>query len=171
MKTATISVLVLYTSLVAFIGIHTTEKATTPFENEDLISSEVKLKVSSHSYPTQFNFSDSTKTATKKKYHIFFKNLSSRKLEVAIRYMDKTGNWIIKESEDLKPGEEQEMGVGYAKTYFYHASSKKGLNKKALAVKYQSGLHEDAMVRLGFMKQDIWECYSTDTCNAFAVFE
>jgi hypothetical protein len=171
MKTATISVLVFYTSLVAFIGIHNTEKAANPFENEDLISNEVELKASFHSYPTQFNFSDSLLSPSKKRYHIFFKNLSSRKLEVAIRYMDENGTWIIKETEVLKPGEEQEKGVGYAKTYFYRASTKKGLNKKALLTKYQKGLHEEAMNRLGFTKQDIWECYSTDTCNAFAVFE
>ena len=170
MKTATISVLVFYTSLVAFIGIHTTEKAAIPFDNGESTSNEVELKVHFHSYPAQLIFSDSTKTA-KKKYHIFFKNMSSRKLEVAVRYMDENSNWIFKESEVIKPGEEQEMGVGYAKTYFYRASTKKGLNKKALLTKYKKGLHEDAMNRLGFTKQEIWECYSTDTCNAFAVFE
>jgi hypothetical protein len=171
MKTATISVLVMYTSLVAFFSMHSVEKAAINSTNENSTLYEDEFDVSFHSSPTQLNFSDSVVSPSKKRYHIFFKNRSPKKLEVAVRYLDESSNWVINESEVLEPGEEQEMGVGYSKTYFYRASSKKGINKKALAVKYQSGLHEDTMTRLGFVKQDIWECYSTDTCNAFAVFE
>uniref|UniRef100_UPI0040479938 hypothetical protein n=1 Tax=Roseivirga sp. TaxID=1964215 RepID=UPI0040479938 len=171
MKTVTISVLVLYTGLVALLNMHHVERVAIHSENTHLAINEGLMKVSFYSTPSQQSFQDSLTLPTKKRYRIFFKNRSSKKLEVAVRFKTESGEWTINEPEILKPGEEQEMGISYSNTYFYHASSSKGLNKKALATKFRSGLHEDAMHRLGFTKQDIWECYSTDTCNAFAVFE
>lgn len=171
MKTVTISVLVLYTGLVALLNMRNVEKDTGYSESALLASYEDPMEVSFYSSPSQRYFHDSLTIPTKKRYRIFFKNRSSKKLEVAIRFKTENGEWTINAPEILKPGEEQEMGISFSKTYFYRASSSRGLNKKALAAKYRSGLHEEAMNRLGFTKQDIWECYSTDTCNAFAVFE
>lgn len=170
MKTVTISVLVLYTGLVALLNMRNVEKDTGHSESAHL-ALKGSMDVSFYSTPSQQYFQDSLTIPIKKRYRIFFKNKSSKKLEVAVRFKTESGEWTINEPETLKPGEEQEMGISYSNTYFYRASSSRGLNKKALAAKYRSGLHEEAMNRLGFTKQDIWECYSTDTCNAFAVFE
>jgi hypothetical protein len=171
MKTTTLSVLVFYTSLMGFLNINNVEKNTNQTSSSYSSPDKEKVTASFHYSANPINLSDSTIPLVKRKYRIFFENRSPTKIDVTIRYENEEGQWVINEPKNLNPGEEHEMGITHSKTYFYHASSKKRLNKKALTSKFMTGLHEAAMVRLGFTKQDIWECYNTDTCNSFAVFE
>jgi hypothetical protein len=171
MKTTTLIVLVLYTSTVAFFGMQSVKNATLITNSESTFPIDEQIGASFHYSVNSSDVLASVKATDKKKYRIFFENRSSKKLVVTIRYRDINGKWIIEEGKTLKSGEEQEMGTTYSNVYFYHATSKRKLNKKIFAVKYQGDVYADAMTRLGLTKQDIWECYSTEACNSFAVFE
>jgi hypothetical protein len=147
------------------------ETAPNYINSDFSFSLKEQVKASFHYTVNSSGLSDSIKSPSKKKYRIFFENRSSKKLEITIRYKNVDGKWIIDQTKTLKPGEEQEMGISYSKVYFYHATSKRKFNKKAFAEKYENGEFENAMSRLGLTKQEIWECYSSEACNTFAVFE
>jgi hypothetical protein len=171
MKTTTITVLVFYTSLVAFFCMDHVKRVSSHAATDYPPPLVEQISVGFHYTVNSSVLSDSSKAPVKKKYRIFFENRSSKKLEVSIRYKNIEGKWLIDEAKTLRPGGEQEMGVTYSKTYFYHATSKKRLNRKAFANKYKSGENVEAMLRLGLTKQDIWECYSKEACNTFAVLQ
>ena len=168
MKAVTNLVLVLSTSLVAFFGTPRAEKATFPLEKH---ATTVESTAELHSIPAFFTESDSVNKKHKKEYHIFFENRSTDKLEVAIRYKAYNGQWTTMGFESLKPGETKMMGTSDEQTYFYYASTQHKWNKREWSGKYKFSLKESAKNRLGFKKQDIWECYDTEMCKAYAVFK
>lgn len=104
----------------------------------------------------------------KKAYHIYFENDSNKPIDVAIRFRDKNGDWQQDGLTQLNPGEKKKMGETIDRTYYYYASN---LDLKASDKEsYKFPIQEKPKKKLRFLKEDIWECYNSEMCNAFAVF-
>tara|TARA_R110001592_G_scaffold17176_3_gene72850 strand:+ start:4223 stop:4732 length:510 start_codon:yes stop_codon:yes gene_type:complete len=169
MKTVTYSVLVLCTSLVAFLSTTRAEKAAGPYTSPML--EQIEGTVDFYISDTTFHISDTTDTNHKKEYHIFFENRSREKIEVAIRYKEYNGEWVTSGFEVLAPKQKKLMGNSDETTYFYYATSQHKSKKKVWQGDHKFALKEGSKKKLGFKRQSIWECYNTDACNEIAVFK
>ena len=105
-----------------------------------------------------------------KEYHIYYKNSSTESIEVAIRYKSHSGEWLTKGFTTLAPGENKLMGLSEEKTYYSYAQSKKKWGKKKWKGDHSFPLKPNSTKKIQFEKQEIWECYDSQTCNSFAVF-
>lgn len=104
----------------------------------------------------------------KKAYHIYFENKSLEPIDVAIRFKDENGDWKQDGLTQLNPGEKKKMGRTIDRTYYYYASN---LDLKASDKEsFKFPIREKPKKKLRFLKEDIWECYNSEMCNAFAVF-
>lgn len=168
MKSVTISVLLLYASFVALFSTPSAEKATNIDESGFMTVSNF-TSGSFHSYScADFSVAGHDK---KKEYHIFFENRSSDKLKVAIRFKEYNGSWTTTGFETLAPGEKKLMGLSDEQTYFYYASTQRKLNKREWKGRYKFALGKTSANKLAFKRQEIWECYDSNVCNTFAVFQ
>lgn len=104
----------------------------------------------------------------KKQYHIYYENRSDEPIEVAIRYKTVTGQWQTRGMTVLAPGEKQLMGLSTETTYYSYAQTT-NWRKKKWKGDYRFPLKSSSR-NVQFKKQEIWECYDTQMCNAFAVF-
>lgn len=170
MKAVTISVLVFFTGLVAFFGTIHAEKAT-GFHNNNPMLEHIEGTVDLYNSNTTVHISDSTESPHKKEYHIFFENRSQEKIEVAIRYKEYNGEWMTTGFEVLKPKQKKLMGLSDEQTYFYYATTQHKSKKKVWQGDHKFSLKKGSKKKIGFKRQDIWECYNTDTCNEIAVFK
>ena len=102
-----------------------------------------------------------------KAYHIYFENKPNVAIEVAIRFKDDNGEWKQDGLTKLNPGEKRKMGEIIDKTYYYYASNLdlKAADKEA----YKFPVQRKPKKKLLFLKEDIWECYNSEMCNAFTV--
>ena len=166
MKTVTFSVLVLCTSLVAFLSTARAEKATG--SNYRSILAYIEGTVDFYTSDTTLLILDTAKNK-RKQYHIFFENRSKEKIEVAIHYKQYNGEWITSDFQSIKPKEKKLMGLSDEQTYFYYATSQYKSKKKVWEGDYKFALKEGAKNKVGFKRQEIWECYNTDSCNEIAV--
>lgn len=126
---------------------------------DDLFSTK---NVKMHTVPAPIN------VMRKKEYHIYYENRSQEAIEVAIRYKSVSGQWQTRGLMVLAPGEKQLMGLSTEPTYYSYAETK-NWRKKKWQGDYQFPL-KNSSKNIQFEKQEIWECYDTRMCNAFAVF-
>ena len=169
MKTVTNLVLVLCTSLVAFLGTPRAEKVTGPYTSPML--EQIEGTVDFYRSDTTLHTSDTTEKDNKKEYHIYFENRSREKIEVAIRYKEYNGDWVTSGFEVLDPKEKKLMGNSDEQTYFYYAATQHKSKKKVWQGDHKFALKEGSRKKLGFKRQNIWECYNSDACNEIAVFK
>jgi len=104
----------------------------------------------------------------KKEYHIYYENRSNEPIEVAIRYLAVSGEWQTRGMVTLDPGEKQLMGLSTETTYYSYAQTTNWRKKKWKGA-YRYPLKNSSR-NVQFKKQEIWECYDSQMCNAFAVF-
>ncbi len=121
-------------------------------------------------YSSPSPFSDSTKINKNKRYQIIFDNKSEYKIDVAIRYKEYNGDWMTNAWVTIQPGEKKLMGSSDHTTYFYYAKTQSKWRKQAWSGEHKFKGDDKSLRKLRFKKQNIWECYDTETCNSFSVF-
>ncbi|MFY0591306.1 hypothetical protein [Roseivirga sp.] len=107
---------------------------------------------------------------SRKSYNIFFENKTSQPMKVAIRYKSLAGEWQTDGLTTLPPGERRLMGKSEEKTYFYHISDKSKSRKKDNKEAFRFPIRAKSRKKVAFEKEEIWECYNKQVCNALAVF-
>ena len=170
MKTLTVYALLLGTGLTTLLSILDNREShvaqLSPIALESPFDSKLKVELPLPGPALK----DSSATVRKKEYHIYFENRSTEAIEVAIRYKSYNGDWETSDMVTLAAGEKRRMGVSDEKTYFYYAENKRKWKKKKWKGSHHFSLGEETSNKVKFIKEQIWECYDTKRCNAFAVF-
>jgi len=168
MKPLAVYALFLGTAMTAFFSSIDEERPSYYAQLEPItLESPVKL---SGAIDLPVELSAFKEVPSRKSYNIFFENKTNEPMKVAIRYKALDGEWLTDGLTTLLPGKRKLMGKSEETTYFYHVASKEKSRNKSSQDEFKFPLKTKSKKKVSFKKEEIWECYNEQVCNALAVF-